>query len=87
MEAVKNFFQNASNACAYANECAPDFSFLKPHEPYTALVAVAVGCYIFWAWNERRIARRKTQGADTRDLTQMFRAMKSQPAPAKKLAA
>ena len=84
MEAIKHFFQDASNACAYANECAPDLSVLKPHEPFSALLAVSLGCFIFWAWNERRIASRRaaeakrdrlTAGVD--DLKVMLDAMKS----------
>lgn len=90
MEAIKTFFQDASNACAYANECAPDFSFLsflKPHEPYTALIAVAISCYLAWSWNERRIAGRASKPAtgetvpatDARELTATLDEMKSEP--------
>lgn len=94
MEAIKHFFQDASNACAYANECAPDFSVLKPHEPFSALLAVSVGCFFLWAWNERRIASHRaaaakhdcpTAGVD--DLKVLLGAMKSEQKSAEKIAA
>lgn len=60
MEAIKNWLQDWSDACVYARECAPDFSaFPMPGgEPFTALGVIAGLCFIAWAINERRLARR-----------------------------
>jgi hypothetical protein len=61
MESVKQWFQDWSDACEYAKECVPDFSFLSSFafgEPYTALLSVAVACWLLWALNERAIRRR-----------------------------
>ena len=61
MEAVKQWFQDWSDACEYARECAPDFSFLSSFtlgEPYTALLSVAAACWLLWALNERAIRRK-----------------------------
>ncbi|MGD9544611.1 MAG: hypothetical protein AB7F41_07960 [Methylocystis sp.] len=60
MEAVKQWFQDWSDACEYANECAPDFSFLSSFalgEPYTALLSIAAVGWLIWALNERAIRR------------------------------
>jgi len=61
MEAVKQWFQDWSDACEYAKECAPDFSFLKSFafgEPYTALLSIVAVCWLLWALNERAIRRK-----------------------------
>lgn len=94
MNLIKYFFQDASNACAYANECAPDLSFLKPTEPFTALFAIAALCYLIWAWNERRIAgRTSTQtlgqpaASDTSQLKETLGAIQNSPESQQKLAA
>ncbi|TLG75547.1 hypothetical protein [Methylocystis sp. B8] len=61
MESVKQWFQDWSDACEYAKECAPDFSFLSSFafgEPYTALISLAVACWLIWALNERGIRRK-----------------------------
>lgn len=61
MESVKQWFQDWSDACEYAKECAPDLSFLSAFrigEPYLALLAVAGVCWLLWAVNERGIKRR-----------------------------
>ena len=61
MEAVRQWFQDWSDACEYANECVPDFSFLRSlslGEPYTALLSVLGVCWLFWALNERSLRRR-----------------------------
>ncbi len=61
MESVKQWFQDWSDACEYAKECAPDLSFLSGFrigEPYLALLAVAGVCWLLWAVNERGIRRR-----------------------------
>lgn len=57
MESVKQWFQDWSDACEYAKECVPDFSFLVPQEPYSALGAVAVMCLLVWWRNETQIRR------------------------------
>ncbi len=59
LESIKQYFQDWSDACEYAKECAPDLSFLKLGEPYTALATIAVACFLLWAANERRIKRRQ----------------------------
>ena len=61
MESVKQWFQDWSDACEYAKECAPDFSFLSSFafgEPYTALISIAGVCWLLWALNERAIKRK-----------------------------
>jgi len=61
MESIKQWFQDWSDACEYAKECAPDFSFLSSFalgEPYTALISLAVACWLLWALNERAIRRK-----------------------------
>jgi hypothetical protein len=63
MESIKQWFQDWADACEYANECAPDFSTFPVGngEPYTAIAAIAVACYLAWAVNEWRLQRRMTQ--------------------------
>jgi hypothetical protein len=58
LESVRQYFQDWSEACEYANECAPDLSFLGNGEPFTALLFVAAVCYLAWAVNEARLASR-----------------------------
>jgi len=60
MESVRQWFQDWSDACEYAKECVPDFSFLSSFalgEPYTALLSVLGACWLLWAFNERSIRR------------------------------
>jgi hypothetical protein len=60
MESVRQWFQDWSDACEYAKECAPDFSFLSSFtlgEPYTALLSILGACWLLWAFNERSIRR------------------------------
>ncbi|WP_400767352.1 hypothetical protein [Methylosinus sporium] len=54
MESIKTWFQDWSDACEYAKECAPDLSFL-PGEPFTALFGIAAVCFLVWWWNERSL--------------------------------
>jgi hypothetical protein len=54
MESISNWFQDWSDACVYAKECAPDLSFL-PGEPFTALASIAAVCFFFWWWNEKSL--------------------------------
>lgn len=58
LESVRQYFQDWSDACVYANECAPDLSFLGNGEPFTALLFISAVCYLAWAVNEARIQRR-----------------------------
>ncbi|PPD45036.1 MAG: hypothetical protein CTY15_05855 [Methylocystis sp.] len=58
LESIRQYFQNWSDACEYANECAPDLSFFGNGEPFTALLFVAAACYLAFAVNEARIMRR-----------------------------
>lgn len=79
MEAIKQWFQDWSDACEYAKECVPDFSFLSSFalgEPYTALLSILGACWLLWALNERSIRRsaalrrqmtRAAAGAGARD--------------------
>ncbi len=60
MEAIRQWFQDWSDACEYAKECVPDFSFLSSFalgEPYTALLSILGACWLLWALNERSIRR------------------------------
>lgn len=57
METPKQWFQDWTDACTYANECAPDFSAFAPSEPYSALGAIAVFVFLLWWWNDRRIKK------------------------------
>jgi hypothetical protein len=54
MESIGNWFQDWSDACIYAKECAPDLSFL-PGEPFTALASIAAVCVFFWWRNEQAL--------------------------------
>jgi len=92
MEAIRQWFQDWSDACEYARECAPDFASF-PHpivgEPYTALLAIAAGCFLIWAWNERRIRSlplRRALATDggAEELSLVFEQMKREPAAAAK---
>lgn len=93
MESIKQWFQDWSDACEYARECAPDVaSFPVPGEPFTALFAIAAGCFLIWAWNERRIRRFAAVEVPARsvgagELNRALEQMKTPPAPANKLAA
>jgi len=95
MEAIKQWFQDWSEACEYAHECAPDFASLPigDGEPITALLGFGLGCFLIWAWNERQIARRNlggagvTTGVDTGELNTLLARMKEIPRAARKLAA
>jgi hypothetical protein len=55
METIRNWFQDWSDACEYANECAPDLSFLMPTEPFISLFAITAACFACWALTESRI--------------------------------
>jgi hypothetical protein len=57
MESIKQWFQDWFDACEYAKECVPDFSFLVPPEPYSALGVFAALCFFLWWLNETQIGR------------------------------
>ena len=64
MESLKQWLQDWSDACEYANECAPDLTLFTPQEPYTALLGVAAVCFCLCLWNERCLQRtHAAQGA------------------------
>jgi hypothetical protein len=58
LESVRQYLQDWSDACEYANECAPDLSVFGNGEPFTALLFIGAVCYLVWAFNEARIHRR-----------------------------
>lgn len=98
MESIKNWFQDWSDACEYAKECAPDLSFAAPQEPFSALASIAAVCFLIWWWNERTTkqaqsvehrAPAETEGQAVRydELSAALdRAMSTRPAPEKKAA-
>ncbi|HYA79936.1 MAG TPA: hypothetical protein VED87_03270 [Methylocystis sp.] len=57
MESVVNWFQDWSDACQYANECAPDLSFVRHLEPWSAFAAIALTVFAVWAWNEKGLKK------------------------------
>lgn len=70
MDSIKQYFQDWSDACEYAKECAPDLAFLKGlslGEPYTALAGIAALCFLAWAINERLIRSRRDAAVATTD--------------------
>lgn len=92
LESVKQYLQDWSDACEYANECAPDLSFFGNGEPFTALMFIAAACYLVWAFNESRIHRRAeaqsgAAAAAQSELISVVEQMKQGRAGAEKLAA
>lgn len=92
LESVGQYLQDWSDACEYANECAPDVSFLGNGEPFTALLFIAAACGLTWAVNESRIRRRAAaqpvaMGQPAGELKTVVEKMKSEPAAQAKLAA
>ncbi|HMK91052.1 MAG TPA: hypothetical protein VK446_15635 [Methylocystis sp.] len=79
MESIATWFQDWSDACEYARECAPDLSFFVPREPYSAFAAIALACFLAWFVNERRLRRIRAaeQRVALKDLTS--RAAPAQP--------
>ncbi len=59
LESIRQYFQDWSDACEYANECAPDLHFLGNGEPFTALLTIAAVCGLVYAINETRIKQRE----------------------------
>jgi hypothetical protein len=92
LESVKQYLQDWSDACEYANECAPDLSVFGNGEPFTALIFVAAACYLIWAFNEARIHRRAealsgAAGESHSELRNVVEQMKQGRGAAEKLAA
>lgn len=92
LESVRQYLQDWSDACEYANECAPDLSFLGNGEPYTALFFIAAVCFLVWAVNETRIRRRNRAAATAgpfvpSELMNVVAQMKQSADEASKLAA
>lgn len=93
MESIGNWFQDWSDACIYAKECAPDLSFL-PGEPFIALASIAAVCFFVWLRNEKALSASglvasvvAEPSASYADLTAAFdRARSFVSAPAKKAA-
>lgn len=73
MESIRQWFQDWSDACEYARECVPDFSFFAQHEPFTALASIAAACFLIWAWNERRITKLHGLESEFRDAAETAR--------------
>ena len=87
LDSVRQYFQDWSDACEYAKECAPDLSFLGNGEPFTALLFISAVCGIVFAINEARIKRRALPHATTGDLKALVE-QKAHPAESpEKLAA
>ncbi|HXY58900.1 MAG TPA: hypothetical protein VEH76_09990 [Methylocystis sp.] len=57
MESVVNWFQDWSDACQYANECAPDLSFVGRLEPWSAFAAIVLMVFAVWLLNERGLRK------------------------------
>jgi hypothetical protein len=76
MESIKNWFQDWSDACEYAKECAPDLSFAILPEPYFALASIAAACFALWWWNERKIKRSRALAIEP-PVTNEIRAIRS----------
>lgn len=87
LESVRQYFQDWSDACEYAKECAPDLSFLGNGEPFTALLFIGVVCYLVYAINEARIKSRALPHAATGELKALAEQMTHSPATREKLAA
>lgn len=89
LEPVRQYLQDWSDACEYANECAPDLSFFGNGEPFTALLFIAAASYLVYAFNEARIARRLEAGSTAAgsDLMRVVEKMKQGQAAQQKLAA
>lgn len=97
MESIKTWFQDWSDACEYAKECAPDLSFVTLPEPWSAFAAFAAVCFAVWWWNERRLSgtlaaeehchlREGALSAQVDALGQMFDQMSADRAQGKRAA-
>lgn len=87
LESVRQYFQDWSDACEYAKECAPDLSFLGNGEPFTALLFIGVVCYVVYAINEARIKSRALPLAATGELKSLVEQIARPAASHEKIAA
>jgi hypothetical protein len=87
LESVRQYFQDWSDACEYANECAPDLSIFGNGEPYTALLFIGAVCGLVYAINEARIKRRALPHASTDELKTLVEQVSDSVASPEKLAA
>ena len=75
LEKIRNWLQDWSDACEYANECAPDLTFLTPYAPKAWLVAAGILALSFWAadiWRLKRLGqhgRAHSHNGHAHDLT------------------
>lgn len=47
-----------NEACVYAGECLPPFFYDLSREPWLAIIAIAIGCFLIWAINEKVLDKR-----------------------------
>ncbi|MGJ0508305.1 MAG: hypothetical protein ACR652_14535 [Methylocystis sp.] len=92
LDSVRQYLQDWSDACEYANECAPDLSIFGNGEPFTALLFIAAACWLAWAFNEARIHRRAdaaagVAGSAQNELMTVVEQMKTGAGAPEKLAA
>ncbi len=87
LETVRQYFQDWSDACEYANECKPDLSFIGNGEPYTALLFIGAACFVVYAINEARIKNRALPHASTGELKAIVEQMDRPTPTQEKLAA
>ena len=66
LEAIRGWLQDWSDACEYANECMPDFSFIDAFHPNKWLQSITAIAFIILAINEWRI--KHTQHDRTHNL-------------------
>ena len=59
LEAIRNWLQDWLDACEYANECVPDFSFIDAFHPNKWLQIIIILAFIFLVINEWRIKLRQ----------------------------
>lgn len=59
LEAIGNWLQDWLDACEYANECVPDFSFIDAFHPNKWLQIIIILAFIFLVINEWRIKLRQ----------------------------
>lgn len=67
IETVRTWFHDWSDACEYANECAPDLSFLAQNEPNACLLLTVVIALAFWGFNKWWVEEPRCVGAQAFD--------------------
>ena len=63
MQALVTWFQQWSEACTYAGECAPDVATMGPDGCYAAIATFAAICFFAWWMNERGLKRMRRKEA------------------------